>query len=166
MKNTKLQQSLISEIEAFLHNRKSLVFATIGQDNLPHASYAPFGIYQQHLYVFVSQLAIHTQHLLDNNNASVLVIEDEDSCADVFARQRLNYQVTVETIGRDEALWAEVIASMKHRLGDNMDILSQLGDFILFQLTPYSGRYVKGFGKAYELSGSDLLLEQLEHIRN
>ncbi|TBR38247.1 heme utilization protein HutZ [Marinomonas agarivorans] len=164
MKNTRLQQSLITEIEAFLLSQKSLMLSTIDSENIPHASYAPFGIYQQHLYIFVSQLASHTQHLLQSKTASVLIIEDEAASDDVFARKRLSYQVSVIALERSDSLWTSIIDSMKQRFGDNMDVLSQLGDFILFQLTPVSGRYVKGFGKAYDLTGESLSIQTITHL--
>jgi len=164
MKNTKLQHQIIEEVDRFLHSRKSLMLSTLDKEGLPCSSYAPFTIYQQHLFIFISELALHTQHLIDHPQASILLIEDEDNCDDVFARIRLIYQIKADAISRETELWPQVIEEMTTRLGDRVTLLSQLSDFILFQLTPLFGRYVKGFGKAYELTGDSLMLESVEHI--
>ncbi len=164
MKNTRLQHQIIKEVDRFLHSRKSLMLSTLDKDGMPFSSYAPFTVYQQHLFIFISQLALHTQHLIDHPQASILLIEDEDNCDDVFARMRLTYQIKANVIGRDTELWSQVIEEMTMRLGDRMTLLSQLGDFVLFQLTPSTGRYIKGFGKAYELTGDSLALESVDHI--
>ena len=165
MTNVKLGQKVIEEIEAFIQSRKSLMLSTLTEDKLPSASYAPFVTYDQHLYIFISGLALHTQNLIDEPHASVLFIEDEDNCANVFARLRLSYQITSNVISRDEALWQPVIQAMTEKLGEQVTQLSQLGDFVLFQLTPTSGRFVKGFGKAYELEGDNLQVNSITHIR-
>ena len=34
-----------------------------------------------------------------------------------------------------------------------MDVLSQLGDFVMVRLAPHKGSLVLGFGKAYALDG-------------
>lgn len=164
MTDAKLGLKLVKEINDFLRSHKSLMLSTLDKDNLPCSSYAPFITFQNNLYIFISQLAQHTIALLANPVASVMLIEDESSCSDIFARTRLSYRVDSTQIPRDDELWAEVIEQMTQTLGERMSVLSQLGDFVLFRLTPISGRYVKGFGKAYELSGSDLTFPDIDHI--
>lgn len=166
MKNIRLQQQLIEEINLFIDKQKSLLLSTLSVSKQPHSSYAPFFVYQNGFYIFVSQLALHTQHLLDSSIASILLIEDESVCDDIFARQRLTYDVSVNMIERNDTLWTQVIEGMTERLGERVTLLSQLGDFVLFQLTPTSGRYIKGFGKAYDLSGVDLNIEDIQHVRS
>ena len=46
---------------------------------------------------------------------------------------------------------------MQTRLGEMIENLSQLGDFRLYRLNPVIGRYVKGFGQAFDVTGEDLL---------
>lgn len=165
MKNTRLQQQLIDELDSFLYSRKSLMLSTVDKHQNPHSSYAPFSVYENNILIFVSQLAAHTQHLINVPVASILLIEDEGSCSNIFARKRLTYQVVVEAIPRNSSIWSEAIDNMTQRLGDQMILLSSLDDFILFQLQPTSGRYVKGFGQAYELEGEDLLIKNIKHLR-
>jgi len=46
---------------------------------------------------------------------------------------------------------------LKDRFGEIIDGLSQLQDFVLFNLKPEQGLFVKGFGQAYQVSGDDLV---------
>ncbi len=163
MKNKRLQTQLNDEISTFLTQQQSLMLSSINDAGFPHASYAPFVNHNNELLIFISQLAAHTQHLLTTGKAGVLMIEDEASSDDVFARTRLSYQMKVEVIARDDVFWLEGIALLKQKLGDRIDLLSQLGDFVLFRLIPVEGRYVKGFGRAYEISPGSLVAE-LSHI--
>ncbi|MGB0942386.1 MAG: HugZ family protein [Marinomonas sp.] len=163
MKNKRLQNQLIEEIDAFLTTQKSLMLSTSNEAGLPHASYAPFAIHENELLIFISQLAAHTQHLLMTPKAGVLMIEDESLSQDVFARTRLSYQVKVEAVDREDAFWPQGIALLKDKLGDRIDLLSQLGDFVLFRLSPIEGRFVKGFGRAYEINPGSLA-DELTHI--
>ena len=43
------------------------------------------------------------------------------------------------------------IKALRDRQGALVETLTSLADFRLFLLVPQSGRYVVGFGKAYEL---------------
>lgn len=166
MDAAKLPPTLIKEIEQFVVNRKSLMLSTQDNHGRPHTSYAPFAIHQQHLFIFISQLAQHTQQLIDHPNASILLIEDESNCEDIFARVRLNYQVTSQVVARDTELWEAAIEAMTNKLGERMSLLRQLGDFVLFQLVPTKGRYIKGFGKAYELESEGLAPQSITHLRS
>ena len=163
MKNKRLQSQLNDEISDFLNQQKSLMLSTFNAAGFPHASYAPFVAHENELFIFISQLAAHTQHLLTTGKAGVLMIEDESLCDDVFARTRLSYQMQVTPVSRDDEFWPQGIALLRQKLGDRIDLLSQLGDFVLFRLSPCEGRYVKGFGRAYEISPGSLVAE-LTHI--
>ena len=79
-------------VQQLQHNSRSLMLATIGEQSLPRASYAPYvrdeaGNY----YIYVSRLAEHTQELISNPVASVLLIEDESATKQIFARVRISH---------------------------------------------------------------------------
>ncbi|POF60956.1 heme utilization protein HutZ, partial [Vibrio vulnificus] len=58
---------------------------------------------------------------------------------------------------RDTQLWHQVITQMEERFGEIVSGLSQLEDFVLFNLKAERGLFVKGFGQAYQVSGDDLV---------
>jgi hypothetical protein len=91
-----------------------------------------------------------------------LLVEDEQDSRQLFARQRVSYDCDVSTVSRDEPEYDVLLDKFQQRFGNVIDLLRSLPDFILFKLRPYQGRYVVGFGKAYQLSGDVLMT--LEHI--
>jgi putative heme iron utilization protein len=148
--------------EALREQSKSLVMATVGVNGSPRASYAPFVRASGFFYVYLSRLSDHTRDLIETPLVSVMLIEDEAAADQVFARRRVTYGCDSRIIGRDEKDYHAAMALFTRRFGNLMDVLRSLPDFVLFRLAPSSGRFVTGFGKAYELAGERL--EDLVHI--
>ena len=144
---------------ALLKSCHSLQLATVDEKGLPHISYAPFIRQREDFFIFVSQLAGHTQHLQLRPNASIMVIKDETNSRNLFARERCILNVLVETVAPDES--ASILDQMEIELGKTITLLRTLPDFILFRLTSAQARYVAGFGKAYEV---DLIRNEVVHV--
>ena len=161
-----MQGRLEEEIIEFVSSRKSLQLASITEAGEPFASYAPFAIGEDCLYVLLSDIAVHAKNLKANNKASVLIVEDEDSAEELFARIRVNYNMRVEHIEVDSEGWNEGIDTLANRLGERSRNLSELSDFNLFKLIPVRGRYVKGFGKAFSFIGEALAGTDMDHMRD
>ena len=153
------------EIMTFIEARKSLHISSLQADGTPYASYAPFAIGDNCLYVLLSDIALHAVNLQHHPVASILLIEDEESAGELFARLRINYRVEACLVERESPEWAHGIATMVERLGERVQGLSELDDFRLFRLEPRGGRYVKGFGRAYTIGGHTLSGEELSHLR-
>ncbi len=153
----RLQSRLEPEVREFRDSRKTLQLATISESGVPNASYAPFAFDSKAYYILVSDLAAHGKNLKNNRCVSILMIEDESTCKNIFARKRLSFDTTAQLISRNTADWDSGINAMTSRLGDMINGLSQLGDFNLYRLVPESGRYVKGFGQAFTVSGEEML---------
>jgi len=165
MKNKAMQQRLGEEVLDFIDDRLSLQLATLGEDGTPYASYAPFARDEESLYVLLSDVAVHGRNLQHHTKASALVIEDEDSAGELFARVRVSYQVEAEELEVGSEAWSRGVDLLEARLGERPRNLSRLADFHLFRLHPKSGRYVKGFGKAYTLEGGSLSTPTVNHLR-
>ena len=159
----KSKESLEESFTNFKQSVKTLQLSSITNEGKPNASYSPFVVDKQgNFYIFVSQLASHTQDLLANPQASILLIQDEADTRQIFARRRISYQCGVEVVSDDSSDYLPMLNTLEERFGNVVELLRTLPDFILFKLTPYQGQYVKGFGKAYKLIGEGLL--ELEHI--
>ncbi len=159
------KQSLEESFATFKQSVKTLQLSTLTAEGKPNASYSPFVIDEQgNFYIFVSQLASHTQDLLANPQASILLIQDEVQTRQIFARRRISYQCNVEVVGDESSDYLKMLDVLENRFGNVVELLRTLPDFILFRLKPSQGRYVKGFGKAYKLVGEGLL--ELEHIKS
>lgn len=165
MKNLAMQAKLQEEIIGFIRSRYTLQLATRSVSGDPYASYAPFALGDECFYVLLSEIAIHGVNLQTYSSASVLLIEDEDSARERFARVRLNYQVGATLLKPESPGWQQGIGLLEARHGDRVGRLAMLDDFKLFRLQPQSGRYVKDFGKAYALKGESLCGAELEHLR-
>ena len=153
--------SLLQEYHEFIAGFKTVLIASTSANNAPEASYAPYAELEGKYYIFISELAAHTQNLLQTKICSLLFIEDEDKTNNLFARKRVSLHCQAEELTRNSATSEKVLALFHERFGKFMQLLQTLPDFHLFCLTPSSGNYVAGFGKAYSLSGSDL--SQLQH---
>ncbi len=164
MSKESLQARIQTEIVAFIQSRHSLQLATIDEKNEPYASYSPFAIGDDCLYVLLSEMAVHANNLQHNPQAAVMIIQDEDSSKELFARQRVNYSINAELLAYESEAWRQGIEALASRHGNRVNKLSQLDDFKLFKLKPTGGRYVKGFGKAYTLTGNSLSGNAIQHI--
>ena len=164
MKNVALEQRLSAEIANFIAEARCLNLATVTPEGLPFCSSAPFAIDNDCFYVLLSELAVHGRNLQSNPMASVLIIEPEQQAAELYARVRLNYTIKAELISPQNPEFNDIVECLVQRLGERPRMLSELGDFKLFRLIPEGGRYVKGFGKAYEIQGKSLTGESLDHL--
>ncbi|HHF3222350.1 TPA: heme utilization protein HutZ [Vibrio diabolicus] len=157
VKQERLQGRLGPEIKEFRQERRTLQLATVDAEGRPNVSYAPYVQNQEGYFVLISKIARHARNLLENPNVSLMMIEDEESSKQLFARKRLTFDAVANVVERDTEMWHQVVGQMKERFGEIIDGLSQLEDFVLFNLKPESGLFVKGFGQAYQVSGDDLV---------
>jgi heme iron utilization protein len=143
---------VLAAYQAFPTRRQSLMMSTVNADGTPHASYAPFVMDQNHhFYIYISGLSAHTENLEQRPQVSVLLIEDESETQQIFARSRLTYDCIAEPLARETLTWDQVVSLFESRFGNIIQMFRQLGDFQIFQLTPQAGRFVVGFGAAYEV---------------
>lgn len=153
--------SLVQAYREFIGGVKTVLIASTNANHSPEASYAPYVEFEGKYYIFISELAAHTQNLLQTQTCSLLFIEDEANTNNLFARKRVSLQCTAQAVDRNSATYQSVLALFHARFGKFIQLLQSLPDFHLFCLSPNSGNYVAGFGQAYSLSGSDL--SQLQH---
>ena len=140
------------QLSTFLNTIDSLVLATVDGTGIPEASYAAYVEHEGSFYIFVSELASHTQNLRRTKTAGVIFTEKEPGHA--FTRKRLTYNCQATVIGRNEPLFEAVLLQMEQQFGNLIITLRGLGDFHLYQLKPTKGQFVAGFGKAYEIDCS------------
>ena len=158
--NKPSQESLIEEIRCFRQQQKSLILSSLSPNNIPLASYAPFIEDEQGcFYLLLSDLAGHSINLQNHQNKqstlSILLIEDEQTAGNIFARKRLSYNCQVTSWSREHPHWQEKIEQLQERFGKTIEVLAALTDFKLYVLKPVEGQYVRGFGQAYTLKNSD-----------
>lgn len=156
---------LLHAAEAYRHlidAQQTLLLSTCSAERQPEISYAPFVRDEHgHFYIFISELAKHTQNLLQNPKASILFIEPEPGCRNLFARERVIFDCGARAIAPDDPFYHRRLRAMEDKFGNVVALLRTLPDFHLIELTPETGHYVAGFGKAYAI---DLHCNTLRHL--
>ena len=148
---------VLQEARGFHRAFQSALMATVAEDGKPHASYAPYVEDDEGCFhVFLSELAAHTRNLLQDRRVSLLFIEEESAMKQVFARKRVTYEGRAQEIPREDPSFDSILDQMTERHGPIVGMLRSLRDFHLFRITPDKAIYVRGFGEAFTLEGSDL----------
>ncbi|MEM5528397.1 pyridoxamine 5'-phosphate oxidase family protein [Gammaproteobacteria bacterium AS21] len=154
-------EKYLNDCEALLNRFDSFMLSTVNNKGEPLASFAPFVERDGIFYIFVSLLAEHTMNMLDQRIASIMWIANEQESKNIYIRERAVVQVSIEQVSDQPVLANAVFELMEQRHGKTVNMLRTLSDFKLLQLTPQKGRFVQGFGKAFEW---DVKLKKMTHI--
>jgi putative heme iron utilization protein len=157
------QSKTTAEYLAFLAKFSSLQLSTIGKTGGPESSYAPFVIdHNNNFYIYVSALARHTGNMQNDGRVGIMLIEAEAEAENIFARKRVTFECDAEAVDRETEVWREIMLLFDQLATELMETLRRLTDFQLLRLRPKSGLFVKGFGKAYQISGARM--DELSHV--
>ncbi|PWW15295.1 pyridoxamine 5'-phosphate oxidase family protein [Chryseobacterium sp. AG844] len=148
------------KVQELINASKSVILATVDAEGNPNSSYAPFVQVDQTFYILVSFMAKHTKNLADGRKTSIMFIEDESATKQIYARERLTLEAATSQIERDSEVWNAVVGKLRETHGKVVEVISEMGDFILIALQPVKGSYVNGFGSAYFVNSK---LEIIEH---
>lgn len=143
----------------FIESRKTLVLSMHDEAGNPFTSCAPFVKKDEKLYIYISEVAEHYQLLEKSDHIDVLLIADESDTKNAFATERARWQCVPKNIGNEGHDGIFELFYEKH--GKTMVEMLQSLDFSLFELTPQQGRYVIGFGLAFEV---DISGEKFSHV--
>ena len=138
-----------SNYEQFLKSRKQVILSLIDEEGRPFTSYAPFVMKDGKFYIYISQIADHYRLMETNEITDAFFIADETETPNKFAAERARWRCTSANIGNEGH--DDIFDLFNESFGEKMmDVLRGL-DFSLFELTPIKGRYVVGFGLAFDL---------------
>tara|TARA_B100000686_G_scaffold311564_1_gene355356 strand:- start:268 stop:777 length:510 start_codon:yes stop_codon:yes gene_type:complete len=159
----KLLSEAIKEKEKIINEMNTLILSTHDNNGNPNASYAPSAIDKKgNFYIYISSLSEHTKNLLITKKTSFMIIEDESTCENLFARKRFTVKSKVSEITRDSEDWKDKIALLENKFPEQIVFLKDLTDFHLFKLKPISGLLVHGFARAFRFKGN--ALDELDHL--
>ena len=157
-------EEALSAYQGFPEHFQSVVLSTVSDECAPNASYAPFVMDEErNIYIYISGLSAHTRNLQTSGRASVLFIEDEGKTEQIFARRRLTYDCTSLRLKRETDDWRQAADRLQARFGELIQMFRGMSDFQIYQLTPQSGRFVIGFGAAYDVSAENINV--LVHVK-
>ena len=156
-------ENIYKEYFAFMKKAKNVYISSVDENSKPEISYSPCVVDdKKNVYILVSDLSKRTSSLVQGHNVSVMFIEPEDQCAEMYVRIRLIFECYTKQIDRKTEKWNEQILVFLEKFGDIINILKSLSDFKMFCFSPVSGSYVRGFGKAYTIEGR--ALDQISNI--
>ena len=163
-------KKIYNEYVEFMQDAKSVYISTINEFRggvAPEISYSPSIVDEdKNIYILVSTLSKRTKSLLAERNVSLMFIEPEEQCEEIYVRTRLNLYCTTLQIAREmgagHLLWDELVVQFTAKFGDIISTLVSLKDFKMFRFRPIRGTFVKGFGKAYTIEGKEM--DQISHI--
>ena len=136
--------------ESFLARKKTCVLSMIDTNGEPFASTAPIVNVGQTFYIYISKIAEHFAFIQNSKVVDVMFVADEAEMNNHFATERARFKCVPKNIGNDGH--EQVFAMFAKIHGESMMNLLRTLDFSLFALTPIEGRYVVGFGKAFNVT--------------
>jgi putative heme iron utilization protein len=120
-----------------------------GEPNLAMVAIAFEGDFSA-FYIHVSRLGKHTRDMEADPRVSLLLTEADDDRPDPQTLARVSLQGTAEVVTRNDPGYLHVRdLYLKHF--PEAEKLFSLGDFNLWRIKPKGGRFVAGFGQAFNL---------------
>jgi len=146
------REQLLKDIGRLTGSFQTVLLGTCSRDGDPEISYSPCVTVGRFLYVFVSELSVHTGNLHDNPRASLLFIENESDSRNLHARRRVTFRAGASSISRDDPEWTRVLQEFEDRFGEIIAVLKSLPDFHLFRFSTDSATIVRGFADAHTVA--------------
>jgi len=89
---------------------KSVYISSVDDNTKPEISYSPCIVdNEKNVYILVSDLSKRTLSLVQGRNVSLMFIEPEDQCEELYVRIRLIFDCCTEQIDRQTEKWNEQI---------------------------------------------------------
>ncbi|MGE9294431.1 MAG: HugZ family protein, partial [Puniceicoccales bacterium] len=123
-------EKIQEQYQEILNSFQSIQLATVSTVCEPTASYSPSVIDDEgNFYIYVSEIADHTPNLLANGQASILIIEDEGTAGQIFARKRLGFKALAKEVDRGSEAWESILDKFVAKFGRVMEHLKTMEDF-------------------------------------
>ena len=136
---------------------QTAVLGTVGSNDYPFSSYAPFYYDGEVVYIFIYDIATHAKNMQASPRASTFFIEDESITENIFKRKRISLQCDVNKITREEERFQSIMENFQAKFSEGtLTMLMGMGDFNLYALTPIYGEATFGFGEAYNIGGEKM----------
>jgi len=101
-------------------------------------------------YIHVSRLGRHTTDMENDPRVSLLIAEIDDRRPDPQTLARVSLRGIADMLPRSDPSYSQIRKIYLDRFPEAEQFFS-LGDFNLWKITPKGGRFVAGFGRAFNL---------------
>ncbi len=79
------------------------MLSTVTGQGKPESSYAPYVRDEQGVfYIYASELAGHTQNMLQSHKVSILFIQPEGEAKNLFARERIIFDCLINEVPKQD----------------------------------------------------------------
>lgn len=133
----------------FIEKKHTAVLSFVDEDGKPFSSTAPFVKKDNKIYIYISEVAEHHRLMERSELVDVLVLGDEATTKNAFATERVRIACQPKRV--EEEGHEAVFSLFNELISEKMMNVFRGLDFSLFELTPGEGRYVVGFGLAFDL---------------
>lgn len=151
--------AIAKEVRDFMLSFNSVCLATLSAQGEVVCSYAPFVSTPLGNYIYISEVSEHFNNIKANsNNIEIMFLEDESKAASVILRKRLRYKVRASFVNRGET-FDKIYDEFERQTGGEGGIktIRKMLDFHLVKLEFAKGRFVKGFGQAYDIENEKII---------
>ncbi|MBE2987062.1 pyridoxamine 5'-phosphate oxidase family protein [Campylobacter sp. RM12920] len=153
--NEKPLDKIQDSVFKFVDSLKTVIISSLNSKGQCVSSYAPFVREGDEIYLCLSSIAEHYSSLKASpNKASLLFLEDESTAKTILARVRLSIKCEVDFI-KDEAKRDEYFDKLvaKNPNESAFVYIKNMKDFYVVKASLKQGRFVRGFGAAYDTLG-------------
>ncbi|TLD80862.1 HugZ family heme oxygenase [Helicobacter sp. MIT 05-5293] len=147
-------QAIATEIADFKKEFGSILIASINAEGEAICSYAPLIQIHNQLYIYISEVAEHFSSIQANpSKIEIMFLEDECKAKSVILRKRLRYRANARFVERDTQEFNDALKALESLMGGagGIKTIKTMTDFHLIALETKKGRFVKGFGQAYDI---------------
>lgn len=150
--------SVKKELQEFMDGIDSVILSSLSPSGEVVCSYAPLLRLEDKYYIYVSEVAEHYGSLRANpGNVEVMFLEDESKAKSVILRKRVRYRAKVRFIERGSEFDKVFDNFIDHTGGaGGIKTIRNMMDFHLIHLEFLKGRFVKGFGQAYDILNGEI----------
>lgn len=155
---------LNTEIDNFINSFKSVFISSLNNNEHCVASYAPFVRIKDEIFIMISEMAEHFISIKTNpSKVSLMFLQDEKEARTIFARKRISFQANATFIDeRKDEIFS--LFEKKFQEESALGIIELFKDFHIIKFNLKKGRFVKGFGAAYDTQG--LQVTKMPHVKN
>lgn len=151
---------IIEAFENFDKDKYSLIVSSVSLKNIPLTNYSPFVKNEGNYYICVSSYLPHYENMTHTKKAHVLIIEDESQASHIYARKRLYFNCTCESVEDEE----KIFELFDERYASSLSFMREMKDFKIIKLIPEEKSLVLGFGAAYKMDmDGNLVFKKIKH---
>lgn len=161
-------ENIREELLNFRDSFGTCIIGSIDLDGNALSSYAPVVKSGDYFYLFISEIAEHFASIKANpEKIEIMFIEDESKAFSLLMRKRLRYKAKAIIIDRESQEFKVAVENLEEKMKGRGGIktVKNMLDFRLIRLEFLRGRYVRGFGAAYDIGeNGEIRLVATPHI--